>query len=411
MVQVINLTGLENGGFTVNLGKWIGLLAFILSMYILWQIRQMVLLIFAAVLLADALNIVVERFCRLGIKRVFSVLLSIFMLFAVLVGFYFLIVPPFVTEFKRLIELVPQGIERLNQWFELLRMSISPELRDQYIPSINQLIQQLQPLVQRLLGGGVSFAFNSLAVFGQFLLVIILSLMLLVDPQPYRNSFIRLFPSFYRRRVDEILRECDKSLKGWLIGILFNMFVIAVFSFVGLLILGIPLALAQATLAGILTFLPNIGPGLSVVPPIAIALLDPNGGLKALAVLILYIAIQQVESNLLTPYVMAQQVSLLPAVTLLAQVFFATFFGFLGLFLALPLTVVAQVWLKEVAIKDILDRWDNSHFKYEEEVKSSFDIVSGDTPRALSGMEELSEGDVTGEVVSGDSTFDDKIEG
>lgn len=375
----------------MNLGKWIGLLAFILSMYILWQIRQVVLLVFAAVLLADALNIVVERFCRLGMKRGFSVFLSIFLLFGVLIGFYWLIVPPFVNEFQRLIELVPKGIERLNQWFELLKTSISPEFRDRYIPSINQLVQQLQPLVQRLLGGGFSFAFNSLAVVGQFLLVIILSLMLLVDPHPYRQSFIRLFPSFYRRRVDEILRKCDKSLQGWLIGILFNMFVIAVFSFVGLLILGIPLALAQATLAGILTFLPNIGPGLSVVPPIAIALLDPNGGVKAIAVLILYVAIQQIESNLLTPLVMAQQVSLLPAVTLLAQVFFATFFGFLGLFLALPLSVVAQVWLKEVAIKDILDRWENHHPKYGEQLENRVVRVSADSPVLLPGIEELSE--------------------
>jgi predicted PurR-regulated permease PerM len=136
------------------------------------------------------------------------------------------------------------------------------------------------------------------------------------------------------------------------------MCVITVLSLIGLLILGIPLALAQAMLAGLLTFIPNVGPTLSVISPMAIALIEAPW--KSLAVLILYIAIQQVESNLLTPIVMAQQVSLLPAVTLLAQLFFATFFGFLGLFLALPLTVVGQVWLKEVLIKDILDRWDDS---------------------------------------------------
>jgi predicted PurR-regulated permease PerM len=183
--------------------------------------------------------------------------------------------------------------------------------------------------------------------------------MLLANPGAYRRSFVRLFPSFYRRRVDYILDECTLALRGWLAGILFNMFVIASLSFVGLLILRIKLPLAQAALAGILTFIPNIGPTLSVIPPIAIALLDTPW--KSFAVLILYILIQQIESNLLTPYVMAQQVSLLPAVTLLAQVFFATFFGFLGLLLALPLTVVGQVWLKEVIIKDILDPWHHNH--------------------------------------------------
>jgi predicted PurR-regulated permease PerM len=244
----------------------------------------------------------------------------------------------------------------------------------EYIPDVDQLIQQLQPLANRLLGRGFTFFSSSLGFLGQFLLVLILTLMLLADPTPYRKSFVRLFPSFYRHRVEDILDQCKVALQGWLIGILFNMFVIASLSFVGLLILRVPLALAQAALAGILTFIPNIGPALSVIPPIAIALLETPW--KALAVLILYVLIQQVESNLLTPYVMAQQVSLLPAVTLLAQVFFATFFGFLGLLLALPLTVVAQVWLKEVVIKDILDQWQ-SYPKKQAEL-----VIVNDSPEA-----------------------------
>jgi predicted PurR-regulated permease PerM len=370
----------------VSLGKWIGFFAFIVSLYILWQIREVLLLIFAAVVLANALNVLVERFSRSGMKRAFAVLLSIFLLLAVLVGFFLVIVPPFADQFQELSELVPKGIQRLSIWFEALQARISPQLM-QYFPTIDQLLQQVQPFVNRLLGGGFTFFSSSLGVIFNLLLVIVLTLMLLADPAPYRKSFIRLFPSFYRRRVDEILDKCQVALRGWLVGILFNMFVIASLSFVGLLFLRVPLALAQAALAGILTFIPNIGPALSVIPPIAIALLDTPW--KALAVLILYILIQQVESNLLTPYVMAQQVSLLPAITLLAQVFFATFFGFLGLFLALPLTVVAQVWLKEVIVKDILDQWNYYPDKHAELV-----IVS-DSPEAPESTEEPEE--VTGE--------------
>jgi predicted PurR-regulated permease PerM len=143
------------------------------------------------------------------------------------------------------------------------------------------------------------------------------------------------------------------------------------------LILRIPLALAQAALAGVLTFIPNIGPAFSVVPPISIALLDAPW--KSVAVLILYILIQQIETNLLTPLVMAQQVSLLPAVTLMAQVFFATFFGFFGLLLALPLTVVGQVWLKEVIVKDILDQWN-----YNQEIHPELASVSDSSKAAES---------------------------
>lgn len=352
----------------MSLGKWIGLLAFVLSVYILWQIRQVLLLIFAAVVLANALNVLVKRFQKSGMKRGFAVLLSVFLLIAILVGFFWLIVPPFAAQFQELTQLVPKGIQRFNLWFELLQGHISPQFKE-YIPDIDQMIQQLQPFLNRLLGGSFTFFSSSLGVVGQFLLVIVLTLMLLADPTPYRRNFIRLFPSFYRHRVDEILNQCEVALRGWLAGILFNMGVIASLSFVGLLVLKVPLALAQAALAGLFTFIPNIGPALSVIPPMAIALLEAPW--KTFAVLILYILIQQVESHLLTPLVMAQQVSLLPVVTLLSQVFFATFFGFLGLLLALPLTVVGQVWLKEVIVKDILDQWNHPWEKQNEVVKIS----------------------------------------
>ncbi|MBV8884139.1 MAG: AI-2E family transporter, partial [Chroococcidiopsidaceae cyanobacterium CP_BM_RX_35] len=112
----------------------------------------------------------------------------------------------------------------------------------------------------------------------------------------------------------------------------------------------------------------------------AIALLDAPW--KSLAVLALYFVIQQTESNFLTPIVMACQVSLLPAVTLLAQVFFASFFGFLGLLLVLPLTVVGQIWLKEVLIKDILDQWHPRHGDNAEPT----DLCVGDEPVESDGL-------------------------
>ena len=350
----------------MNLGSWIGFVVFFLSLYILWQIRQLVLLLFTAVIFANALNILVKRWQKFGIKRGYAVLLSILILFTILIGFFWLVVPSFAAQFEQLALLVPQGIDKLLIWIDLLSTRLDPELI-KLLPDADELRRQLQPLLNQLLGGGFNFFKTSFGVLLSILLLLVLTLMLLADPAPYRQGFIRLFPSFYRQRVDEILHLCDEALQGWLIGILFNMAVIAVFSFIGLLILGIPLVLAQALLAGILTFIPNLGPTLSVIPPMTIALIEAPW--KSLAVLILYVAIQQLESNVLTPLVMAQQVSLLPAITLLAQVFFATFFGFLGLFLALPLTVVGQVWFKEILIKDILDRWKAIEVSEEEETQ------------------------------------------
>lgn len=365
----------------MNFGTWVGFVVFFLSLYVLWQIRQLLLLLFTAVVLANSLNILVKRFQKSGIKRIYAVLLALLLLIVVLVIFFWLIVPPFVTQFEQLALLVPQGIERLQVWLDLLFNRLDPELIE-LLPDTQEITKQLQPLLNELLGGGLTFFYGTLGVLLSTLLLLVLTIMLLADPLPYRQGFIRLFPSFYRRRVDEILVLCNEALQGWLVGILFNMSFITVLSLVGLSVLRIPLALAQAMLAGIFTFIPNIGPALSVIPPVAIALIEAPW--KSIAVLILYIIIQQVESNLLTPLVMAQQVSLLPAVTLLAQVFFATLFGFLGLFLALPLTVVGQVVLKEVLIKDILDRWGSSS---EKETRQS-EIAEEETIVALEKEDE-----------------------
>ncbi len=341
----------------MNFGTWIGLVVFFISLYVLWQIKQLLLLLFTGIVLATSLNILVKSFQKRGMKRIHAVILSAIFLIAAAICCIWIVVPPFIDQFQALGRLVPQGIEKLNTWLDLLSERLDPRIIN-YLPNTEELNKQLQPLAQQFLGGGLTVFYNSLGVLLGTLLLLAITLMLLADPTSYRRGFIRLFPAFYRRRVDRILVLCGEGLEGWLVGILFNMVVIAVFSFVGLLILGIPLALSQAMLAGVLTFIPNIGPTLSVLSPMAIALIEAPW--KAFAVLILYIIIQQLESNVLTPIVMAQQVSLLPAVTLLSQLFFATFFGFLGLLLSLPLTVVGQIWFKEVIIKDVLDNWEFS---------------------------------------------------
>jgi predicted PurR-regulated permease PerM len=349
----------------VNLGQWIGLIALVVSLYILWKIRQVLLLLFAAVVLATALNKLARRLQRAkSMPRTVAVLLAVGIFLAVLVGFFFLIVPPFAAQFQELTSTkLPQVLQLFNNWRARLTTLIPPQLIP-YLPDVNSLNEQLQPLVKGVLGRSFAFFSSSLGVILNILFFLVLTLMLLAQPSSYRKAFVRLFPSFYRRRVEGILDQCEVALGRWIIGALISMSVVASLSVIGLWILHIPVALAQGVLAGLLNFIPNIGPTLSVVLPMAIALLEAPW--KAVAVFILYFLIQQFESNLLTPYVMSQQVSLLPAITLLSQVFFATFFGFLGFLLALPLTVVGQIWIKEVLIKDILDQWRSPTKNYGE---------------------------------------------
>jgi predicted PurR-regulated permease PerM len=345
----------------VQIGQWIGILALGIGLYILWQIRNVLMLIFAAVVIATALSTLAEKIQSLTkVKRSASISLAIAAILTILSLAIWLIVPPFADQFQQLTTLFPKGIDRFSEWLDSLRDTAPPSVAP-YIPDVESLIpqlqKQLQPLANRFLSGSFTVVSGTLGSILNILLVFILTLMLLAEPEPYRKAFIRCFPSFYRRRIGDILDKCAKALQGWMIGIVFNMGVIGGLSGLGLLCLGIPLPLANGIFAGLLTFLPNIGATLSIIPPIALALLDEEAPWKPIAVFILYFVVQQLETNLLTPYVMAQQVSLLPAVTLMSQVFFATFFGFLGLLLALPLTVVGQVWLQEILVKDVLDLW------------------------------------------------------
>ncbi len=338
----------------MNLGQWIGLIAIVLSLYILWQIKEALLLLFAAVVLASTLNRLARYFQSLGMKRGMAVLTAVGIFFAVIFGFFWLIVPPFAEQFQELTKQVPRGIARFNIWLEQLEIHF-PQIA-QYRPDINNLIQQAQPLLQRAINNSLALLSVSLEVVLKILLVLVLTGMLIADPLSYRKLFIRLFPSFYRRRVDGILDQCEISLEGWVTGASIAMSVVAGMSFIGLTILQVPAALALGIVAGILNLVPNLGPVMSLVPAMAIAF-SPDAPWRSVAVFILYFVIQQLESNFLTPMLMAHQVSLLPAVTLIAQLFFVTFFGFLGLFLALPLTVVAKIWLQEILVKDVLDKW------------------------------------------------------
>jgi len=169
----------------VNLGQTLGLLVLAICLYILWQIRQVILPVFAAVVLATALNRLARRLQQSGLKRLWAVLLSIAILLAVLYGFFLLIVPPFVNEVQQLIDLLPKGVIRINQLLNLLKTNI-PSQFNQYLPDINNLIQQLQPVVNQLLGGSVAFFSNTLGAILSFLLVLVLTLMMLAQPQSYR---------------------------------------------------------------------------------------------------------------------------------------------------------------------------------------------------------------------------------
>ena len=342
----------------MKFSQWVGFVILAFCIYLLWKIRELLLLLFTAAIIANFLNHGVQLLQRMGMKRGYAVLSSILLLLAILSAFFWLIIPPFAEQLPELFKLVALGIDQLIISTKDFISRLDPKLIDA-LPTNQEIIEPLQPLLQKIAGQGLLVFYATLGIPLTLLLLFALTFMLLANPSAYRQGFIRLFPSFYRPKINHILKECDRSLQGVLTSILFQMVMISLLSFIGLSILCMPLTLAQAMLAGILTFIPNIRPVLSLIPPVTIALLENSW--KSVTVFILYIifyiVIQMIENKLLTPLVIKNRKSILPALTLLSQVFFASFFGVLGFFLALPLALVSQVWLKEVLVKDILDRW------------------------------------------------------
>jgi len=357
----------------VKLANWIGFLCLVIALSIMWQFRQILLLIFTAVVLATALNDLVRRLIhllgrltqRFRIQRswVVFLVLSLLLVFGTL--FVGLVMPPFIEQFQKLIAQSQEGFQQLVDLVNSLDTELPPwfseqelELPNLELPSLSELTQQIGPLAQNLLGNFFAFFSNSLTTVLQLLLVIVLTIMFLANPLAYRQLVIRLFPSFYRRRAETIFSECEIALLNWIGGIFLNSIFIATLSGVGLFFLKIDYMLVHALLAGVFNLVPNIGPALSVVFPLLVAVTESLW--KALAIIVLYLFIQNLESYWFSPMVMQKQISLLPAATLVAQLFFASFFGFLGLVLALPLTVVVKTWIEEAFIKDVLDQWQGN---------------------------------------------------
>lgn len=198
-------------------------------------------------------------------------------------------------------------------------------------------------------GGILSSTFGAL---GGFLVFLFIGLFVAFEAELYRRGLIRLMPLRVRNRAGEVLGETAHALRMWMAGKLFAMLVVGLSTWLGLVLLGVPLGLTLALLAAVLTFIPNFGPVLAAVPAVLLGLID--GPSKALYVGLLYIGVQTVESYVLTPLVQKKTVSLPPALGIVGQLIMGALAGGLGILVATPLTVAALVLVKEVYVRDLL---------------------------------------------------------
>lgn len=174
-----------------------------------------------------------------------------------------------------------------------------------------------------------------------------------LDPQSYRHGLRLLIGPTGRPAADEVISKSMETLRNWLIGQLMAMLVVGLLTGIGLWLVGIPLALLLGLIAGFLAFIPTIGPIISAVPGVLLAI--PEGRDQILSVLAVYIGVQSLESYLITPLIQKRRVRLQPALIITAQVFMGTLFGMLGLALATPMAALAMTLTGELYVKRYLE--------------------------------------------------------
>jgi predicted PurR-regulated permease PerM len=197
-----------------------------------------------------------------------------------------------------------------------------------------------------LLGG----AFSSVtgAITATFLVVFI-GFFLAFDPETYRRGLLLLVPPRRRRRAAELLENSIDTLWWWTLGRLVAMAVVGVATATGLWLLGIPLALTLGAVAGVVSFVPTIGAVLAIVPALLVAF--QQGPMAPVYVLALYLAVQAVENNLITPLVQRKAVSIPPVVLVVSQVLMGLLVGIVGVAIATPLAAVVMELVRETYVE------------------------------------------------------------
>jgi predicted PurR-regulated permease PerM len=225
--------------------------------------------------------------------------------------------------------------------------------------SVTAAAQRDGPLSDRL-GRQVSgvarylfpFLSSTFAVFAGIILIVFLAIYIAAEPDVYHGGLMHLFPHHARKRAGEVLSAIATVLRKWLVTQLIAMATIGTITTVILLALDVKAAFALGALAGLLEFVPTIGPLLSAIPAVAMGFLDSPD--KALAVAIAYGAIQFLENHLLIPLLMKGGVNIPPALTVVSQALMAMLFGFLGLMVAVPLLAAIMVPVKMLYVEGVV---------------------------------------------------------
>jgi len=310
----------------------------------LWEVRGALLLIYISALIAIGLSPLVnalerERFLRQRVPRWVAILVIYVCIIGVLVAIAAAVIPAVVMQARDLAREFPRLLHQGQQWL------IDHGVLTREITAA-EAVQQTAPSAAQDTLGLVANAFLGVigGVFG-LITVLVLAFYLLVDSSSLILVFLRLFPREKRAQVNDACRRVTNKISAWLGGQLLLSGIIGSTAALGLFLMGVPFFWVLALIAAIGELIPIVGPILSAVPAVIVALsVKPT---LALAVILFFIAQQQLENHLLVPKIMQRQVGISPVFVIIALLIGGSLLGVIGAILAVPTAAILQVLLEE----------------------------------------------------------------
>ena len=331
-----------------NIYAGIGLaFALFLAVYFVYQVRAVVLVLLLTLLFSVIISRPVDYLARKGLGRglgtltVFGTLILALALGGVALG------SVVESQAQQLVEDLPTLLSNAQHFIEGVQSRFGLDIS---LPDSQQLLDS----ARSFLSGGAFSTFISVGagvanVVSLAVVVLISTIFAVARPAPLVNGFVVLFPAGRRERVREILEKMYKNVQRWFLGQLASMTIIGLLFTIALFFIGVPFALLLGILSGLLAFIPFVGPAISVIPPILLALAQEP--ISALWVLLAYAGVQFVEGNIVQPVVMSRVVSLHPVIIVFALLIMGTLFGFIGVLLAIPLVAALHVLVHELWVK------------------------------------------------------------
>ena len=311
------------------------------------QLVTLLLAILITIVVAVPLASAATRLERKGLPRPVGALAALLSGVLVLAALIALLIPPFVAQSDDFVNDVPRVVDDL----ETLYADTTGEDPGRVGDRVQEFVENWTDDPERLIGPITSIGLNVAGILAALVLIVITAYYMAVRPEPLVGGLVSLFPPRRRDHVRHVLDRVRTSWIGWMEGVGIDMIVTFVLLYIGLTIIGLDFAIFFAVLSALLVVVPYFGAIAGGIPPVLFALTESPG--RALVVLVVYILVQQLESNVTIPVVMAQRTRMHPAVIAIGVVVVGQLFGFVGLFVAVPILSLIVISVEEFWVKPV----------------------------------------------------------